>query len=151
MTKSKWYEEGIQFQCQGSGKCCQSRGEYGYVYLTEDDAKNAAKALGLKTSEFKKKYTDRDEGLLCLKEDKSSPDCIFLEGHRCKIYDGRPTQCRTWPFWPEVMAAKSWNKQVLSFCPGVNQGRLYKKSEIESILKEQKDSDRTLRSEAKKN
>ena len=72
MAKSKWYDQGIQFQCQGSGKCCQSRGEYGYVYLTEEDATNAAKALGIKKSEFKRKYTMRDEGILCLKEDKKA-------------------------------------------------------------------------------
>ena len=148
MAKSKWYDEGIRFQCQGSGKCCQSRGEYGYVYLTEEDASNAAKALGIKKAEFKRKYTMRDDGILCLKEEKGATDCIFLDGHRCDIYEGRPTQCRTWPFWPEVMNAKSWNKQVVEFCPGVDQGNIHSKKEIEATLAEQKLSDKTLRKEA---
>jgi len=37
MKKDKWYADGIRFECQGSGKCCSSRGEYGFVYLTKGD------------------------------------------------------------------------------------------------------------------
>jgi Fe-S-cluster containining protein len=147
--KKTWYDEGIRFECQGSGKCCQSRGQYGFVYLTSDDAKNAAKALKISVDKFVADYCTKDDGHLCIKDDNSSPDCLFLDGNRCKIYEGRPTQCRTWPFWPEVMNAKSWNKRVASFCPGVGQGRLYSKSEIEEILKTQKAADRQLRREHK--
>ena len=44
------------------------------------------------------------------------------------------TQCRTWPFWPDMMSAKAWSKEVLGFCPGVGKGRLYTEREIESLL-----------------
>lgn len=140
--KTKWYDEGIQFECQGSGKCCQSRGEYGFVYLTEQDVNAAAKALKIKPKQFIDKYCQYDDGVLCLKDDPKSPDCLFLEGTKCGIYEGRPVQCRTWPFWPEVMNAKSWKKNVIDFCPGVNKGRLYSREEIEATLKEQKEADR---------
>lgn len=143
-NKGKWYDEGIQFECQGSGKCCQSRGEYGFVYLTNDDVAAAARSLKINKEQFIKDYCTYDEQLLCLKDDPNSPDCLFLDGNRCGIYEGRPTQCRTWPFWPEVMNAKAWNKNVESFCPGVNKGRRYSKEEIESILLEQKRSDHNI-------
>lgn len=141
--KKKWYSEGIRFECQGSGKCCSSRGEYGFVYLTKADVLAAAKALRVRPEEFISEHCQYDEGNLCLKDNPSSADCLFLDGNRCEIYEGRPTQCRTWPFWPEVMNAKSWSKNVQSFCPGVDKGRLYSQAEIEEVLKEQKQSDRS--------
>lgn len=141
---NKWYSEGIQFECQGSGKCCQSRGEYGFVYLTKDDAIAAAKALKMKTKTFIEKHCQYDQGHLCLKDNSDSPDCIFLDKNRCGIYEGRPVQCRTWPFWPEVMNAKSWSKNVESFCPGINKGRRYSIEEIEATLSEQKKADKNI-------
>jgi hypothetical protein len=35
--KNKFYKEGIRFECQGEGKCCVTRGRYGYVYLSFND------------------------------------------------------------------------------------------------------------------
>ena len=40
--REKFIEEGIRFECQGEGKCCMSRGKYGYVYLSFGDRKRLA-------------------------------------------------------------------------------------------------------------
>ena len=37
------YNNGIRFECQGSGNCCVSRGSYGFVYLSPNDLKRFAK------------------------------------------------------------------------------------------------------------
>lgn len=134
----KWYDKGIKFECQGSGKCCSSRGEYGYVYLTKADRKNMAKSLNMTTSAFSKKYCSSTEGVFHLKENQDSPDCIFLNDNKCDVYTGRPTQCKTWPFWPDHMGARSWNKEVVKFCPGVGKGKVYSKEQIEKILEEER-------------
>jgi Fe-S-cluster containining protein len=134
LTGKEWWREGIRFSCQGSGKCCTSHGEYGFVFLNLEDRKRMANVLGLSTQLFTKKYCDKTDGVWHLKERKDQPDCMFLEGKRCGVYEGRPSQCRSWPFWPEVMNAKSWKKDVVSFCPGINKGRLYSGEEIEKIL-----------------
>jgi Fe-S-cluster containining protein len=135
---NKWYKNGIRFECQGSGKCCSSRGEYGYVYLTNDDRQNMANELNLSLNDFTKKHCgiDDDEDFYHLNMGKS-PNCIFLKDNKCSVYKARPTQCRTWPFWPETMDAKVWKKEVAKFCPGVDKGRLYSQREIEEILNEQ--------------
>ncbi len=140
----KWWSEGIRFECQGSGQCCLSRGEYGFVFLTREDRKRMAEHLNLPLREFTKKYCDRTQGFYHLKEDSERPECIFLKGNRCGIYQARPTQCRTWPFWPEVMNAKTWNKEVKGFCPGIGKGRLYTEEEIQTTILEQKRSEATL-------
>ena len=70
-----------------------------------------------------------------------NPDCVFLKDNKCSVYEGRPTQCRTWPFWPEVMKPKAWRRDVVEFCPGANKGRLYSAKEIEKTLSEQAQSE----------
>ena len=96
-----------------------------------------AKYLGLSTSSFTKKHCTKLGNAFHLNEDPKNPDCQFLNGNRCHVYEARPTQCRTWPFWPEVMGAKAWKKEVVSFCPGVGKGKVWSEEEIRSRLKEQ--------------
>jgi uncharacterized protein len=141
---SKWKTEGVKFECQGSGNCCLSRGEYGFVFLTREDRKKMAEHLKLSLREFNRKYCDKTKGFFHLKESSERPECLFLEGKRCGIYKVRPTQCRTWPFWPEVMNAKTWNTEVKGFCPGVGKGRIWKPEEIEKLRTEQKHSENSL-------
>lgn len=142
--KSNWWEEGLRFECQGSGKCCTSHGEYGYVYLTLQDRRRLAKFLNLSTRSFTLKYCRQTDGFWHLKEENNQPDCQFLKNKRCQIYEARPTQCRTWPFWPEVMNAKTWKKEVQAFCPGVGKGPVHSADYIRSQLAEQERSEQQV-------
>lgn len=135
-VKKKFWSEGIQFQCQGSGNCCVSRGGYGYVYLTKSDRKAMAKQLGIPAATFTQKYCDQEAGIWKLKNGPTD-DCVFLKDKRCTVYQGRPTQCRTWPFWPEVMNAKTWGGEVAKFCPGVGKGKVWTAAEVEKQLEDQ--------------
>lgn len=134
--KPPFYSNGLKFECQGSGKCCTSHGEFGFVFLTLEDRRRFAKHLGITTAAFTKQYCDLRDGVWHLKEDPKNPDCLFLKNKRCSVYEARPTQCRTWPFWPEVMTAKVWKTEVAAFCPGVDKGRVWPKEEIEKIMAE---------------
>ena len=136
-----WWKDGVRFECQGSGKCCTSHGEYGFVFLTLDDRRRMAKHLGISTSAFTRKYCENKSGVFHLIEDPKNTDCMFLKNKKCSIYEARPTQCRTWPFWPEVMNAKTWKKEVMSFCPGVGKGPVISAEKIEKALKEQQRSE----------
>ena len=42
------YNNGIRFKCQGSANCCVSRGEYGFVYLSNRDIKRLSLFTKLK-------------------------------------------------------------------------------------------------------
>ena len=144
---SEFYKEGLKFECQGSGNCCTSHGEFGFVFLTLEDRQRMAKKLDMKTAEFTKTYCDKRAGIYHLKEDGINLDCMFLKNKRCSIYSARPMQCRTWPFWPEVMNAKTWKKEVASFCPGVGKGRLWSAKEISEIVEAQTLSEQSLAKE----
>ena len=142
VKQKEWWQDGVRFQCQGSGKCCTSHGEFGFVFMTPEDRKRMAKAIKMRTSDFTKKYCQKTGGIYHLIETVGKPDCMFLNGKSCTVYEGRPTQCRTWPFWPEVMNAKSWKKDVVEFCPGIGKGKIISGNEIEKILSEQKNSEK---------
>lgn len=133
---------GVRFECQGSGKCCVSRDGYGYVYLTPRDRRALARFFKLPTREFTKKYCEREDDTGYWRIADFTRSCRFLKDKRCMVYEARPTQCRTWPFWPELMNARTWSKEVKSYCPGVGKGRLWTKEEIKKQL------DRQERSEA---
>ena len=137
LDSDQWWQKGVRFQCQGSGKCCTSHGEYGFVYLTLQDRQRMAKLLKLSTQAFTKKYCHKTEGVWHLIERKDQPDCMFLKNKACTVYEARPMQCRTWPFWPEVMDAKKWAQDVLKFCPGVGKGPVISGEEIEKSLRDQ--------------
>ena len=92
----------------------------------------------MSTREFTSTFTDKEDGLYKLRY--SSKDCPFLQNNRCQVYEARPTQCRTWPFWPENMNNEVWEKEVASWCPGAGKGRLYTAQEIEDILLGEKDA-----------
>ena len=133
--RQPWWHEGIRFECQGSGKCCVSRGDYGYVYVTLEDRRRLAAALGIATRQFTNQYCTRTEGLFHLENNEA--ECRFLDGNQCAVYDGRPTQCRTWPFWPENMKARAWTA-IADYCPGVGQGAVIPADEIVATLRRQR-------------
>jgi Fe-S-cluster containining protein len=133
----RFYSDGIRFECQGTGGCCRSRGPYGYVYLSLEDRRSLAAHLGLSTYAFTRRYCDKTDGLFHLKHPER--DCCFLVDRRCQVYEARPLQCRTWPFWPENMDPRVWRREVAATCPGVGRGRLYSAAEIEAILARMRD------------
>ena len=131
----RFYEAGIRFGCQGDGKCCRNHGRHTFVYLSFSDRKRLAAHLKMTTQEFTKAYTRASGGLVHLKDEEH--ECPFFREDRCAAHEARPWQCRTWPFWPENMHPKVWERDVASFCPGVGSGKLYTAEEIVVILEKQ--------------
>lgn len=144
MPSKKWWSEGIRFECQGSGRCCLSRGQYGFVYLTLEDRRRFAGYFKLSTRQFTARYCQKTDGYVHLREEAGSQECRFLKNNSCSVYEARPTQCRTWPFWPSVMGAKTWAREVEAFCPGVGKGKLHSAEEIQRMVDAEKASEAKL-------
>ncbi len=130
MSAASWYRDGLCFTCTRCGNCC--RGFPGTVRV--DDAEIAALAarLELQVQEFRDRYTRvMPEGFVSLTE-KPDYDCVFWDrDHGCLVYEQRPTQCRTWPFWRgNLVSPEAWEEQAQG-CPGMNSGRLHGLDEIE--------------------
>ena len=93
------FREGVCDAC--GGRCCT--GESGYIWISIDEALLVSKFLGLKMEDFAYEYLLSVNGSLSIKENKSDDGyaCIFFDEKlkNCTIYEYRPTQCRTFPFW----------------------------------------------------
>jgi hypothetical protein len=118
-----WYAAGLRFTCvAGCGRCCTRRGPYAYVYLRPDDSARLAERLGLSLGEFRKRYVRRQGPHSVLRMNGRS--CPFLEGTLCSVYEARPLQCRTFPFWPELLETEARWRRLARFCPGIGRGEL---------------------------
>lgn len=119
-----WWMEGLKFGCTACGKCCQNEGE---VWMDSDEFADLAIHLKETPLSVLDKYSERvQKGWVKMKSqgvDNSASDattnnrCIFLKenGKECSIYESRPIQCRTYPFWPRLLDSPSdWDSESVS-------------------------------------
>jgi Fe-S-cluster containining protein len=125
-----WYADGLQFECKACGRCCG--GGAGYVWVTQNDIDAMAKCLGLSPLLFEQAFVWTVRGRQRSLKEYQNGDCVMLDekSRGCKVYDQRPVQCRTWPFWKQnIDIPASW-KVTAKFCPGCNRGKLFSAEEI---------------------
>lgn len=140
-SSKAFYSDGLAFsctQCNGESRCC--RGRPGVVQLGKSDLARLAQAEGLEEDQFIQafcRWIREGNGyeFLSLRE-LSNCDCVFWGKGGCSVYEARPAQCRTYPFWPFVVESReSWEEEAAD-CPGINKGEVHTKEEIEENLKE---------------
>lgn len=130
-----WYRSGLAFECTGCGNCCSGPGQ-GYVWIQDDEIARMANALGIEDADAFERQFVRRVGIRKSLVEYADGDCIFLDpqSRRCIVYDARPVQCRTWPFWESNLASpKSWARAAKD-CPGCNRGPLYSLGTIQRVL-----------------
>jgi Fe-S-cluster containining protein len=150
MRDTVFYADGLDFSCRACSVCC--RHEPGYVFLSEEDVAGLAAVKGVTANEFSKMYcrwvlwSDGKSGAaerLSLRErtsgtgDACSEDCIFWRDG-CTVYAARPLQCRTYPFWSELLvSAEAW-RAAAKDCPGIGSGARHPRAEIDGILAQER-------------
>lgn len=118
----RWFDSSVAFACTACGKCCKSRNTR--VFVNPSEVEELATAKSVPVPEFLRKFTDtlidsNGRSLVTLKGHPKKPQCIFLEGNACTVYNVRPTQCRTYPFWPQHMiGAAEWRAEAVN-CEGI--------------------------------
>lgn len=118
VEKTPWFDEGLKFKCTGCGGCCT--GSPGYVYLSKTDLELLAKHLQCTPQEFAQKYTRLVDEQYALLDKPSSYDCIFLDDKRCSVYEARPIQCRTFPWWIHNLREPQDWEEAAKRCEGIN-------------------------------
>ena len=112
-----WFSDGLRFKCTGCGKCCT--GSPGYVFLSEMDLDRLAEHFQLTPREFAEKYTRLVDGQYAL-TDQPNTDCVFLKDNRCTVYEARPVQCKTFPWWLyNLRDPEDW-KHAAERCEGID-------------------------------
>jgi Fe-S-cluster containining protein len=124
-----WYKDGLRFTCTGCGNCCT--GDPGFVWVNRQEIKALADGLGLDVVAFEAQFV-RHVGIRRSLVERANGDCIFFDpiNRRCEVYELRPRQCRTWPFWnTNLRTPESW-AETCQACPGSGRGKLYNLGEI---------------------
>jgi len=130
-----FYTKGLRFGCTRCSRCC--RHTAGYVFLSSSDLDTLAKALGedrqdvLRTRcrQVSLGFVNR----ISLRE-KANLDCTFWENGGCSVFEARPLQCRSFPFWSAlVSSSEEWDLHAQQ-CPGIGKGKMHSRGEIERWL-----------------
>ena len=131
-SRQPWYAEGLRFECvPDCGACCTRHGEYDFVYLDPDDVDRLAAALGLSRDAFLETHAVEEDGYLALR--MNGADCPYLRGTGCGVYEARPNQCRTFPFWRENLRSRTAWERLRSFCPGVGSGDVHAVEKVRAL------------------
>ncbi len=118
MTSTPWFKKGLRFKCTGCGHCCT--GSPGYVFLSQSDFAAIADHLQLTHEEFSKRYIRIVDGQPALLDTPGTDACIFLKNNKCSVYNARPVQCRTFPWWiHSIRTPKDW-AETAQRCEGIN-------------------------------
>lgn len=101
------------------GNCCI--GESGYIWISANEIDNLSKLLKISTKECFDKYLIKYGYKFSIKERQLSKDnfaCVFfdLDKKQCGVYEARPNQCRTFPFWEYF---KTNEQEVIDECPAI--------------------------------
>ncbi len=118
-------KEGFDFafklgECEAcGGNCCI--GESGYIWINKLEIEALSKYLNLDVDKFVSIYLNKIGYKYSIKEVKLAQDnfacCFFdLDKRQCSIYEYRPIQCRTFPFWDYF---KKNRKEVFEECPAI--------------------------------
>jgi Fe-S-cluster containining protein len=134
MSDKPWYRDGLRFECTQCGDCCT--GAPGFVWVNQQEIAALAQRLGLDAEEFERDYVRKVGVRKSLKEFPNG-DCVFFDGHtrKCTVYELRPRQCRTWPFWDSNLATPAAWQRTCEVCPGSGRGKLYQLVAIEDQRK----------------
>lgn len=127
----------IRFECTACGKCCTGNSETHYIALNTQEAEKLRLHLGVSESWFRRRYVEhltREGWAIRMRNGR----CVFLgEDMQCSIYALRPTQCQTYPFWPELLDTREHWHAEKKYCEGINRGEPVKLRNIRKKLQQQ--------------
>jgi Fe-S-cluster containining protein len=125
----------FHFQCQpGCTRCCT---QSGWVYLSKEDVTRLAAFLGVSEREFQERYVYATKTERRLRKPKHA-QCPFLNENGCSVHLAKPTQCRLFPLWPELIENKKALQTTATWCPGIGAGKLVSIKTLQSSAREMK-------------
>ena len=88
------------------------------MWVNSEEIAALAATVGLDADAFEDKYVRR-VGMRKSLIEFPNGDCVFFDGttRKCGVYDARPRQCRTWPFWGSNLKTPQDWAHTCSVCP----------------------------------
>lgn len=116
-----WYGQGLKFKCTQCGDCCT--GAPGWVWVNKAEIEALAASQQMSVDDFEQKYV-RKVGIRKSLVEFPNGDCVFFDAdaRKCTVYEARPRQCRTWPFWHSNIRDEAAWQETCEMCPGCGTG-----------------------------
>lgn len=131
-----YHRQKLRFKCTGCGACCMGNEKNHYIAADRREQKRIRSFLGLSRAWFRRRYIVKIDDTLEGIRIEETGRCAFLDqANRCRIYAVRPNQCRTYPFWPEVVTHRSTWQAEARHCEGIGRGNVVPLARIEAALK----------------
>ena len=135
MSARPYYQRArLRFTCTGCGACCTGATDH-VVEVDALEAEAIRVALGLSPGWFRRRYLLREpDGSRGIRLGRDGR-CPFLGRHnRCRVYAVRPRQCRSYPWWPELVTRRcDWEAEAKR-CEGMNRGAVVPLAKIKRTL-----------------
>ena len=127
----RWYKNGLRFTCSECGDCCT--GAPGYVWVNKQEIAALAEVVSDgDVEQFEAEYVRKVGIRKSLREHKDGACVLFdRDSRKCTVYEQRPRQCRTWPFWESNLRTPEAWADTCAICPGSGEGKLHQLAEIE--------------------
>lgn len=97
-----------------------------------------AEHLGVTTTKFRERFEiqwdiNADQWAIDASDGFGCP--LLTQAGRCRVHPVKPAQCRTFPFWDELLDDRTAWREAKRFCPGIDAegGRLYSLEEIQKL------------------
>ncbi len=134
MPDQPWYADGLKFKCTQCGDCCT--GAPGFVWVNKEEIAAIAAIVEMDVETFEDKYV-RQIGVRKSLVEFPDGACVFFDtdARKCTVYEARPRQCRTWPFWDSNLRNEKEWESTCAVCPGSGKGKLYTLQQIEEQRK----------------
>jgi Fe-S-cluster containining protein len=136
LAKASFYDKGLRFGCTRCSRCC--RHTPGYVFLSRSDVERLCGFLNVVRNDFERLYCRHVPLGIATRislTEKPNLDCVFWESEGCSVYEARPLQCRSFPFWSSSLAGKAQWEGIARDCPGIGGGPVHSRKEIEKWLR----------------
>ncbi|MCX8228508.1 MAG: YkgJ family cysteine cluster protein [Planctomycetota bacterium] len=109
--------QAFDFNCCRSGNCCRTG--HGQVWLKEEEMEGMASEKKMTLEAFVRMHVRQVDGRFSIREAEHGR-CSLLEGlNVCSVYEARPEQCRTFPFWPSLLKGGKALAAAAAYCPGL--------------------------------
>ena len=129
---------GLDFTCTRCGLCCRGPGE---VWFTQEEKAQALAAISGTPLADKAGSIWRPSGADEVIDVPADQACPLLGPEGCTIQAVKPAQCRTYPFWPELLQSRGAWESEKGRCEGIDLGpNHYAYADIFELLSGRKDT-----------
>jgi len=123
MSEPFYYKTELRFKCTGCGRCCFGNPRDHFIELLEGEAERIQQYLDISPSQFKRRFQTEVKGVGAGVKLTRQGQCSLLnEKMQCSIYEVRPRQCQTYPYWSEIFySEQAWHDEAKR-CEGIGCG-----------------------------